>query len=118
MPENPSGDLLERQDIGNVTVFRFKAALLRDDETTARLFQDVFAVLDEPGQRKLVLNLGPVEFFASAVLGKLAVLNRKGRGRLALCRLSPTVDRLLEATHLAEVVPLFADEEAAVRSFN
>jgi anti-anti-sigma factor len=116
MAEN-HGALLERQDTGDVTVLRVRAPLLRDDETTERLFGEVFAVLDEPGGRKLVLNLGPVEFVASVVVGKLAVLSRKGRGRLALCRLRPTVERTLEATHLADVLALFGDEEEAVRSF-
>jgi hypothetical protein len=57
------------------------ATLLRDDETTEGLFGKVFAVPDEPGGRKLVLDLGPVEYVASVVVGKLVVLNRKGRGR-------------------------------------
>ncbi len=116
MPEN-HGDVLEREDLDGVTVLRVKAPLLRDDETTERLFREVLAVLDEPGGRNLVLNLGPVEYFASVDVGKLAVLGRKGRGRLALCRLTPAVERTLEATHLADVLPIFGDEEAAVRSF-
>jgi anti-anti-sigma factor len=117
MPEKHSGGVLEREDLGDVTVARVKAPLLRDDETTEGLFGAVFAILDEPGGRKLVLDLGPVEYVASVVLGKLVVLSRKGRGRLALCRLTATIDRMLEATHLADVFAIFGDEEAAVRSF-
>jgi anti-anti-sigma factor len=117
MPEKPGGGLLERQDIGDVTVLRVRAPLLRDNEITERLFGEVFAVLDEPGGRKLVLNLGPVEYVASVVARKLAVLSRKGRGRLARCRVSPTVDRTLEATHLADVLAVFGDEGEAVGSF-
>jgi anti-anti-sigma factor len=117
VPEKLSGGVLEREDIGGVTVARVRAPLLRDDETTQALFREVFAVLDEPGGRKLVLNLEPVEYVASVVLGKLVLLNRKGQGRLALCRLTPTLDRALEATHLADVLPVFEDEGAAVRSF-
>jgi anti-anti-sigma factor len=117
MAEKPGGTLLQRQDSGDVTVLRVQAPLLRDDATTECLFGEVFAVLDEPGGRKLVLNLGPVEYVASVVVGKLAVLNRKGRGRLALCRVSPTVERTLEATHLADVLAVFGDEGEAVRSF-
>jgi anti-anti-sigma factor len=113
MPE----DVLEREDRGDVTVIRVKAPLLRDDETTEGLFETVFAALDEPGGRRLVLNLRPVEYFASVVIGKLAVLNRKGRGRLALSGLTPTVERALEDTHLADVLAIFTDEEEAVRSF-
>jgi len=116
MAEN-HGDVLGRQDTGDVTVLRVKAALLPGDDTTERLFREALAVLDDPGGRKLVLNLGPVEFVASVVVGQLAVLSRKGRGRLALCRLRPTVERTLEATHLADVLALFGDEEEAVRSF-
>jgi anti-anti-sigma factor len=116
MPEN-HGDMLERVGMGDVTVVRVKAPLLRDDETVERLFGEVTTILDEPGGRKLVLNLGPVEYFASVDVGRLVVLSRKGRGRLALCRLAPAVERTLEATHLADVLAIFPDEAAAVRSF-
>jgi anti-anti-sigma factor len=115
MAEN-HGDVLGRQDTGDVTVLRVKAALLPGDDTTERLFRQALAVLDEPGGRKLVLNLGPVEYFASVDVGKLAELSRKGRGRLALCGLTPAVERTLEATHLADVLAVFGDEEEAVRS--
>jgi anti-anti-sigma factor len=115
MPENHGG-MLERVDLGDVTVFRVKGPLLRDDETAERLFGEVMAILDEPGGRKLVLNLGPVEYFASVDVGKLAVLSRKGQGRLALCCLAPAVERTLEASHLADVLSIFGDEGAAVRS--
>jgi anti-anti-sigma factor len=117
MPEQPPGGLTERQDVGDVAVIRIKAPLLRDDAATEALFQEIFTILDEGAGRKLVLNLLPVEYVASAVVGKLAVLNRKGRGRVALCRLSPTVERTLEATHLADVLALFGPEDEAIRSF-
>src|SRR5262249_33599508 len=111
------GGVLERQEIGDVTVARVKAPLLRDDETTEALFREVFAILDEAGGRKLVVNLGPVEYVTSSVLGKFVLLSRKGRGRLALCGLTTTLDRMLEATHLADVLTVFRTEEEAVRSF-
>jgi anti-anti-sigma factor len=117
MPEKPRGGALEREDTGDVTVVRVKVPLLRDDETTEAVFREVFAVLDEPGGRKLVLNLAPVEYVTSSVVGKLVMLNRKGRGRLALCRLTATLDRMLEATHLADVLTVFGEEAEAVRSF-
>ncbi len=117
MSDNPGDSLLEREDVGGVTVLRVQAPLLRDDETSEALFREVLALLDEPGDRKLVLNLAPVEFLASVAVGKLGLLHRKARGRLVLCQVRPTLDRTLEAARLADVLAIFSDEGEAVRSF-
>jgi anti-anti-sigma factor len=120
MSEAFPGDLLEREDRGDVTVIRVRPPQLWDDATTEDLFRRLGAVFDEEGRRKLVLNLGAVEYFGSATLGKFVLLLRKARAaqaRLVLCHVTPGVGRLLQVTHLADLLLSYPDEYEAVRSF-
>jgi anti-anti-sigma factor len=119
MSEKPGGNLLEREDIGDVSVIRVRVHMLQGDEPTDDIFRQITALVEDGGRHRLVLNLAAVEYLASKALGKLVLLGRKVRevkGRVALCQPTQTVDRLLEATHLAEIIPVYQDERDAVRS--
>ncbi|MBI1918101.1 MAG: STAS domain-containing protein [Planctomycetes bacterium] len=120
MTEIQDGGSLEREDSGNVTVLRVKVPMLRGDETTEALFQQASSLVEEAGRSQLVLNLDGVVFLASVAIGKLALLIHKTRaagGMLTACKVSRTVGELLRMTHLADILPLYGDEQEAVRSF-
>jgi anti-anti-sigma factor len=120
MSEPFQGRLLERADSGDVTVVRVHPPRLWDDATTEELFRRLHALIEEDGCRKLVLNLEAVEYFVSATLGKLVMLHRKARAaqaRLVLCNVTPAVARLLQVTHLADLLLSYPDEREALRSF-
>jgi hypothetical protein len=42
---------------------------------------------------------------------------RMAGGRLALCRLTPTMLGIMQSSYLAEIIPIYVDEQVAVRSF-
>jgi anti-sigma B factor antagonist len=110
---------LEVEDIDNVTVVRFKARRIEDEEHIGALFRHIAGLVDG-GRSNLILNFDHVDFLASVAIGKLVMLNRKvqaARGRLALCHLSPTTDEALEVMHLKEIVPTYGSEQEALRSF-
>jgi anti-anti-sigma factor len=110
----------EREDLGEVTVLRAKLPMLRSDETTETFFRQAEALVDQAGRTRLVLNLDGVVSIASVAIGKLVTLVRKVRlagGRLALCKLSRTMAEIMDITHMAEFVPIYGDEQEAVRSF-
>jgi anti-anti-sigma factor len=120
MSEKNGGDLLEREDIGDMTVFRVNAPTLRDDLITEDVFQHLFTVVDEGKRLKVVLNLSAIQYFASAALGKLVVLTRKARVanvRLVLCNVTPNVEQALQITRLADLMIVYHDEQEARRSF-
>src|SRR5262249_30772108 len=109
-----------REDFGTVTVLRVKAPMLRDDETTEGLFQHVFSLVQEAGRTRLVLNLDGVVFLSSMAIGRLVQLINKTRsagGKLTACRASRTMQELFQVTHIADILPLYAEEQEAVRSF-
>src|SRR3954468_19365376 len=77
--------------------------------------------VETSGRRKFVLDVGAIQYFASAALGKLVSLNRKARAadaRLVICNVTPTGPRILELTRLADVLVSYDSEGDAVRSLS
>jgi anti-anti-sigma factor len=111
---------LDREDVDGLTVVRVRLAQLRGEDTAQEVFALLYALVDEAGRNRIVLNLGRVETLDSAALGKLVLLNHKlqaAGGRLALCGLGPAADQALQAMHVVGTFTVCASEEEAVRSF-
>jgi anti-anti-sigma factor len=120
MTQPTTGPVLERQDFGDVSVLRIKVTTLQGDSTTDSLFEQAYAVVDEAGRSKLVLNLDGVVFLASMALGKLVRLMQKARqtgGKLTLCHVARNLEELLRVTHLSDVLLTYGDEQEAVKAF-
>lgn len=69
------------------------------------------------GTRRLVLDLGTLEFINSAALGYLINVHKtlaRHDGEVVLCRLRPVIQRLLEMTQLDTMLPAFDTAEEAV----
>ncbi len=110
---------VEREDFGEVTVARLRTPKMLDDDIARSVFDLLYTLVDHARRRRLVLNFGPVEYLPSLAIGKLVMLNRKVQavgGRLALCRLSATVQDVLDTTHLTPLFHFQATEAEAVES--
>jgi anti-anti-sigma factor len=112
---------VQRKDVGAVTVLRINTPMLRGDKDSDLLFAQLEDAVENSGRRKLVLDVGAIQYFASATLGKLVGLNRKARAAdatLAVCNVTPSVARLLEVTRLSDVLLAYASEEEAVAALS
>lgn len=73
----------------------------------------------ENGCRKLVLDLGRLDFIDSAGVGMLVMcagaMGQTG-GRMCVAAANPRIVHLFEVTHLERVVALHADAESACQS--
>jgi anti-anti-sigma factor len=110
---------LHREDLGDVTVVRFTAHRLDDEEHLRLLFRQVAGLVDA-GRPNLVLNFRDVGFLASTAIGKLMMLHGKARaahGRLALCHVSRVTDGALELMHLKDIIQTYDSEQEALQSF-
>jgi anti-anti-sigma factor len=110
---------LERDDVGNVTIVRFKTPQMLDEDIIRTVFEPINTIV-AMGRTQLVLNLAAVKMLPSMALGKLVMLNRKveaGHGRLALCQLSEDVAVVLETTHLNTLFNIHASEQDALQYF-
>jgi anti-sigma B factor antagonist len=106
MPIPPSR--LQLHEIGDVTVVRFEDVQLLNDEQIQAAGKELFALVEEHGRSKLLLDLGNIEYLASAVLGKFITLNKKTKnagGKLVLCNVGEGVG---EAIRLSKLDRLFA----------
>ena len=111
---------LGREDFGEVTVLRANMPLLRSDATTEAFFRQAGAVVEDEGRTRIVLNLAGVMSISSMAIGKLVMLMRKVRqagGRLALCKLTPMTLEILQMCFAAEIIPIYDDEQGALRAF-
>lgn len=111
---------LDRRDVGDVTVLRITRPMLQGDAETEAQFQQAFAVVQNEGRGKLVLDLRDVAFMGSAALGLMIMLmhkaNRAG-GRLALSRVPRPVAELMRISRVSDILIGYTDEEEAIASF-
>ena len=68
---------LEIQEIGDVTVIRFRDPRITNPLEIEELGQQLYRTLEVKHCLKLVIDFSPVEFLSSALIGKLISLNRK-----------------------------------------
>ena len=66
---------LETRD--DVIVATFTVTELNDDENLEQLGHELFVLIDQFGCRKLVVDLGKIEFISSSAVGKIIKLHRK-----------------------------------------
>lgn len=84
------------------------------------LLREIIRDLLNKGQKKIVLNLGGVNYIDSSGIGELvsgftAVKNQGGE--LKLLNLTKKVHDLLQITKLYTIFDVHTDEESAIRSF-
>jgi anti-anti-sigma factor len=120
MSAPPPRHLFEWEDAGGVAVVRFTTTILRDDRIIRTLFEQLDQQLVSAGRTKIVMDLGGLEAFASYAIGKLISLNDRLPplgGRLALCKLPPTVAEIVDLMHLRKRFHIYATEREALESF-
>ncbi len=107
---------MEEHTAGNVLVLRLLDDRL-DAEASAILRKHVDASIDS-GQQVLLMDLSAVHFIDSSGLGALVGLLKRLRksGDLALCGLTPRVQKLFALTLMDRVFHIFPDESEALRS--
>jgi anti-sigma B factor antagonist len=90
------------------TVVTFIDPIL-DEQNSWIIKKQVADLAAEPGQRHLLLDFRNVKFLSSAVLAALLKLHRRagelGVG-ISLCRLTPDLEEVFQATGLMDVFPI------------
>ena len=120
MSAQPKRRRLETEIIGDVTVVNFTDKRILDDENIRIIGEQLFALIDDQGHKKLLLNFTNVEYLSSAALGKFITLNKKvsgAGGKLVLCGIDPTIYEVFEITRLNKLFNIQKDEQSALQSF-
>ena len=68
---------LDIEEIGDVTVARFVGRQRLDEMNIQKIGNELFALVDIDGRKKIVLDFSIVEYLNSTALGMLGTMNKK-----------------------------------------
>jgi anti-sigma B factor antagonist len=111
---------LEINNVGDVTVIRFRDRKIVEDLSIQELGQEMFHLVEAESRDKLLLNFSTVEFLSSAALGKLITLDKKMKahgGTLKLSNIKPEIFEVFCITKLNRLFDIKDDEADALAAF-
>ena len=111
---------IESSRHGTVDVVRILERRLVDGAPLDDLRAEIGQVVGAHRGIHLLLDLGDVEFLASAMLDTLCQLYRRihaAGGQLRLCGMKPSIAEVFRTTNLDRLFPIHADVDEAVANF-
>jgi anti-sigma B factor antagonist len=107
------------EQAGAATVVRFARASILEDEVVAEVRERLFDLVDNQGQRLVVLNFGRAVGLTSRMLGQVVALHKKlqaSGGRLVLCGVSPFLHEVFATAELPGALCIRDGEEEALKA--
>jgi anti-sigma B factor antagonist len=111
---------LDVNDVGDVTVVRFRDRKIVEDINIQELGQEMFHLVEADNRDKLLLNFSKVDFLSSAALGKLITLDKKMKahgGTLKLSNIRSEIYEVFAITKLNRLFDIRDDEADALAAF-
>ena len=111
---------LDVNQVGDVTVIRFRDHKIVEDINIQQLGQEMFRLIEVDSRDKLLLNFSSVDFLSSAALGKLITLDKKMKahgGALKLSNIRPEIYEVFAITKLNRLFDIKDDEADALAAF-
>lgn len=111
---------LDINEVGDVTVVRFRDRKIIDDMNIQELGQELFRLIENDDRRRLLLNFSAVDFLSSAALGKLITLEKKVKthgGTMKLSNIRPEIYEVFAITKLDRLFDIKEDEADALAAF-
>jgi anti-sigma B factor antagonist len=111
---------LDVNQVGDVTVVRFRDQKIVEDINIQELGAELFHLIEVENRGKLLLNFSTVDFLSSAALGKLITLHKKVKvnsGVLKLSNIRPEIYEVFTITKLNRLFDIKDDEADALATF-
>jgi anti-sigma B factor antagonist len=111
---------LDVQQVGDVTVVRFREHKIVEDINIQELGLEMFHLVEADGRDRLLLDFSSVDFLSSAALGKLITLDKKMKahgGALKLSNIRPEIYEVFAITKLNRLFDIRKDEAEALAAF-
>ena len=111
---------LDLEDVGEVTVARFIDKKILDETNIQVIGNQMFALVEDDGCRKVLLDFSNIEYLSSAALGKLIVMDKKvkaAQGQLKMCSVRPDIHEVFKSTRLDKLFSIFDSREQALEGF-
>ncbi|RMF81709.1 MAG: anti-sigma factor antagonist [Planctomycetota bacterium] len=109
---------VDRRD--HVTIVGFKDASILDATTIRHIGRELYAIVTEEPNRRVVLDFSDVRFLSSQALGVLLTLRRKADQAgaiVALASIRPELVRVFKITNLDQLFQFYATAAQAVEAF-
>ena len=110
---------IDSREVARVTILDVRGRIVLGDEIHS--LRDAVRGLVADGKKKIILNLGDVDYIDSSGVGELVgcfTTVRNAGGELKLLNLSQKVQDVLHVTKLYTVFDIRDDEFQAVKSFD
>ena len=120
MSPHPPQRLLSIDSRGDVAVARFPPGAVLSGERAEAAGAELAELATGTACPRLLLDFGNVTSVSSLTIGMLLTLHKQvhaAGGRLALCRVSPVIHDIFQLVKLTQLIPVYGDEEEALRSF-
>ena len=111
---------LELEDNGEVAVVNFRDKKILDPGIITKIGEDLFSLVDEYQQKKILLDFNNVEYLSSSAIGKFITLNKKCwgiGGKLILCNINEDIFEVFEVHRLDKLFNIQKDKETALHAF-
>jgi anti-sigma B factor antagonist len=103
---------------GNIMLIEPKGSLIGGDETDA--IKNTITKLLQDGNKKLIIDLGSVDYLNSTALGVLVsghTSYSKSGGKIKLCNVNKNIQNIFVITKLTLVFDVFESQKEAIASF-
>ncbi len=111
---------IDIEEVGAVTVVRLLEKKILEETSIDALGQDLFALVDRDGRRKVVLDFKAVEYLSSAAIGRVTSLDKKlkvAQGKLVLCNIRKDIFEVFQLLRLPLVLTICNDLDQAIEKF-
>ena len=108
------------EEVGEVTIAKFVDKKILDEANIQTIGAQLFALIDEDGRKKIILDFSQVEYLSSAALGKLIIMDKKAKSaksKLRLCSIRPDIYEVFEITRLNKIFDIHETQEDALEGF-
>ena len=92
----------------------FTDAKILDEGTILQTGKELLELLDQAGDKRMVLDFCKVMFMSSAMIGKLVLLNKKAKAEevdLTLTNITPNVMEVFKLTRLNKIFKIVDEED-------
>ena len=111
---------IDVEEVGEVTIASFVDKKILDENNIQQIGSQLFALVEEDGRKRIVLDFANVEYLSSAALGKLITMDKKVKasgGKLRLCSIRPDIYEVFAITKLNKLFDIKDTQEDALMGF-
>ncbi|MHC4441932.1 MAG: STAS domain-containing protein [Planctomycetota bacterium] len=105
--------------IRDVVIVNFTESSILDTLQVEAIGKELYHLVDERNQKKIILDFSNVQFLSSSALGVLITLKHKCeaiKGKVLICSMRKDLMKVFKITKLNRIFDFYEDEEQALAS--